>query len=105
MSGSRIKLEEKKEMRKRIRKSPDRADVTAMLCYLARRIFPGKFGRITRVENTTSAVKKAEGFRVNEYGVKLIDGRYLKEYLKDSPVGEVTYDWRDEAKRLRNLPL
>lgn len=105
MSGSRIKLEEKKEMRKRIRKSPDRADVTAMLCYLARRIFPGKFGRITRVENTTPAVKKAEGFRVNEYGVKLIDGRYLKEYLKDSPVGEVTYDWRDEAKRLRNLPL
>lgn len=102
--GNRIKMEEKADMRKRLRKSPDNADTVAMLCMLARRKFPALFGKIARRSYTSTPAVESQ-VEVNSNGVKVIRGPYLKAYLKDVEVVPDKRDWRDEALRLRNLKL
>lgn len=109
MNGSKIAVEPKANMKKRIRKSPDNADALALLVHVCRGIMGPEFGRIRLDITNPKVIKERDVIKYRPDGTAYIETEDLGRYLggvnpnaapSQAPLRDV---FRDEVASAMNL--
>ena len=108
MNGTRISVEPKVAMKKRIRKSPDNADALALIVHVCRGIMGPEFGKIRLDIRNQQVVKHEEVIKYRKDGTAYIEaqdiGRYLGGFTPATEADQPKRDnFREEVNQAMNL--
>lgn len=108
MNGTRISIEPKVAMKKRIHKSPDNADALALIVHVCRGIMGPDFGKIRLDIQNQQVVKHEEVIKYRTDGTAYIEARDIGRYLggftpatsEDRPLQD---DFREEVNQAMSM--